>query len=85
MKLDAIKLGAATGIVLALLWVICSILVVLLPAMMMQMGGHMLHADLAAARWTMHWGGFVIGLVLWSLLGGLLVWAVAAVYNRLLG
>jgi len=85
MKLDAFKLGLAATIVLAIVWLICSILVVLLPAMMMQMGGHMLHADLSAAQWTMHWPGFVVGLILWSLLGGLLVWAVATVYNRLLG
>ncbi len=85
MKLDAYKLGLATAITLAVVWVICSLLVLALPALMMQMGGHMLHTDLGAAQWTLHWPGFIIGLVLWSLLGGLLVWAVAAVYNRLAG
>ncbi len=85
MKLDALKLGLATGIVLAVVWVVCSILVVLMPLAMMQMGGHMLHADFGAARWTLHLSGFAFGLVLWSVLGGMLVWAVAAVYNRLIG
>ena len=85
MKLDAYKLGLATAIILAVVWVICSLLVLALPALMMQMGGHMLHADLGTAQWTLHWPGFIIGLILWSLLGGLLVWAVAAAYNRLVG
>lgn len=85
MKLDAIKLGVATAIVFAVVWVICSLLVVFVPGAMMGMSGHMLHADLGAANWTMHWTGFFTGLVAWSVLGGLIVSAVAAVYNGLLG
>lgn len=85
MKLDAYKFGLATAVILAVVWVICSVLVLALPALMMQMGGYMLHADLGAAQWTLHWPGFIFGMVLWSLLGGILVWAVAGVYNRLIG
>jgi len=85
MKLDATKLGFATGIVFAIIWVICSALVVLLPDMMMQMSGHALHADMGTAHWTMTWMGFVVGLVIWSVLGGVIAWAIAAVYNRLPG
>lgn len=85
MKLDAYKFGLATVIVLAVVWVVCSLLVLVLPVLMMQMGGHMLHADLGAAQWTLHLRGFVIGLILWSVLGGILAWAVAEVYNRLVG
>jgi hypothetical protein len=85
MKLDALKLGIATAIVFALFWVVCSILVVLIPIAMMQMSGHMIHADLGAMGWSMHWTGFVIGLVLWSMISGLLVWAIAGIYNRLVG
>jgi hypothetical protein len=83
MKLDAFKLGLATAIVLAAVWIICSILVLLVPGPMMQMGGHMLHAELDGYHWSMHWPGFLIGLILWSALSGLLVWAIAGFYNRL--
>jgi hypothetical protein len=83
MKIDAIKLGIATAIVFAIIWVICSALVVLMPGAMMQMSGHMLHADLSGLGWSMHWGGFFFGLILWSVIPGLLVWAIAAFYNRL--
>lgn len=84
MKLDAQKFGLATGIVFAVVWLICSAFVVTMPGMMMQMSGHAMHADFSGAQWTMTGVGFVFGLVIWSVLGGLLAWAVAAVYNRLL-
>lgn len=83
MKLDPNKLGIATVIVFAGIWVICSALIMLIPNAMMQMSGHMLHADLGTLSWTINWAGFVIGLILWSVLSGLLVWAIAVVYNRL--
>ncbi|MBT5047029.1 MAG: hypothetical protein HOM58_00880 [Rhodospirillaceae bacterium] len=83
MKLDALKLGLATAMILAIIWLICSAFVVFIPAAMMQVSGHMLHADLTGQAWSMHWTGFLSGLIFWSVLGGLLVWAVAAVYNRL--
>jgi len=83
MKIDAFKLGMATTIVFAIVWAICSVLVVIVPGPMMQMSGQMLHADLSGYGWSMHWSGFFVGLILWSLLPGLLVWAIAALYNRM--
>ena len=85
MKLDAIKLGIATAIVSAVLWVICSLLVASAPAGMMSMSGSMMHANMAGMRWTLTAVGFLTGLVVWSGLSGVVVWAVAALYNRLLG
>jgi len=85
MRLDAVKLGVATAIVIAIVWVICSALVILMPAVMMQMSGHMIHAELGSLGWSMHWAGFFIGLVLWSVLSGLLTWAIAVLYNKLVG
>ena len=85
MKIVAVKLGAATAAVFAAIWVICSALVMLIPGPMMQMSGHMLHADLSGLGWSMHWSGFFVGLVLWSVIPGLLVWAVAGLYNRFSG
>jgi hypothetical protein len=83
MKLDAFKLGVATAVVSAVVWVICSILVVLIPTAMMRVSGGMLHANLASQSWSLHWAGFFIGLILWTALPALFVWATAAVYNRL--
>ncbi len=83
MKLDAFKLGLAAAIIVAIVWTICALFVVLLPETMMAMSGHMLHADFHEYRWTMHFQGFVVGLVMWTLLAGLLVWATALIYNKL--
>ncbi len=83
MKLDALKLSYATAIVFAIAWVICSLLVVTIPGAMMRMGGDMIHADLSAMGWSMHWTGLFVGLVLWTVLSALFVWAIASIYNRL--
>ena len=85
MKLDAVNFGIATGIVFAVAWVLCSLLILAIPGAMMQMGGGMIHADLSEIRWVTHWPGFIIGLVFWSLLSAFFAWAIATVYNRLVG
>ncbi len=84
MKLDAVRIGFATAIVFAVVWVICSVLVVLAPGVMMEMGGHMLHADLGSLNWTLRWTGFFVGLAAWTVLSWVIAWAIAAVYNALL-
>lgn len=85
MKIDAIKLGLATTIVFAVLWIVCSLFVFSMPFGMMQMSGHMVHADLDEMSWVLTWGGFIYGLLAWSIIGGIVAWAIAAIYNRLLG
>lgn len=85
MKLDAIKLGFATAIIFALAWIICSLFVIIAPSGMMQMSGHMVHSNFEDMGWSLHWTGFFVGLVTWSVFSGLFVGAIAATYNRLLG
>ncbi len=84
MKLDAIKLGLATAIIFGVVWIICSLFVILTPGGMMQMSGHMVHSNFEGMGWSLHWTGFFVGLVTWSVFSGLFVWAIAATYNRLL-
>lgn len=82
MTLNAPALGKAFAITAALLWIICSILVFALPAAMMTMGGHMMHADFAGMAWTMTIGGIVIGGVFWTAISGLIGWLIAVFYNK---
>lgn len=84
MKLDAVKFGYAVAIVSAISWAICSLFVMLIPGRMMMMRGDMMHENMAGAGWTLTVTGFLIGLVVWSLVAGVFAWAIAAVYNRLL-
>ena len=46
MKLHAFKFGLACSISAIVLWVICSVFVAAMPAMMMSMSGDMVHMQL---------------------------------------
>lgn len=83
LKLDEVKLGVATTLATGVFWVVCSILVLLMPTGMMSSSGWMMHMDMAEFGWRMTWGGFFFGGILWSLLAGLFVWLIAAIYNRI--
>ena len=83
MSLNAKKLFLATTVVFALLWIICSALVALIPGPMLTMTGYMVHSELETFRWSLTGIGFVGGLVLWALVPGITVWLIATTYNRL--
>ncbi|HEY9091561.1 DUF5676 family membrane protein [Parasphingorhabdus sp.] len=84
MKLNAIKLGLATAIIFGFTWIICSLFVTMASGRMMQMSGNMAHSNFAGMGWSLHWTGLLVGLVISSFFSGLIVWAIAATYNRLL-
>lgn len=83
MKLNGIRCAIASGTAFAILWVICSAFVLLAPGPMIWIGGHMIHANLEAMRWTLTLGGLVTGLIAWSVLAAVTGWLIAAFYNRL--
>lgn len=85
MRIDARKFALAAAISAALLWMICSLIVIALPHQSMHVTGYMVHADLNQWQWDMHWSGLIGGLLAWSLLAGATAWLIAAVYNKLLG
>lgn len=62
MKLDAIKFGLASAYVASIVWIVCSVLVLLLPSMSMSMGGYMMHSDFSGMNWHMGLAGFLFGL-----------------------
>lgn len=79
------KLIMASALSAGLLWVICSVLVALLPHYMLQMTAHMIHVDLVDISWTLTWSGFFVGLLGWLILAGITAALLAAIYNRLVG
>lgn len=84
MELNANKFAAAAAISTAIIWVICSLLVVSMPDMTMQASGRMMHMDLSETAWNMHATGFVLGLILWTAIVAVSTWVFAIIYNRLL-
>lgn len=85
MKLNVSALANAAATTAAILWIMCSLLVVMLPGMMMSMTGHMVHLDMQAHSWVMTGLGFVFGLIIWIALAWVTGWLVATCYNRFSG
>lgn len=85
MKIHATKFGLAALLVFAVFWIVGTTLMVSMPGPMTQMDGHMARADLGYMTWRLNWAWAIYGLVAWSLIAGLMAWAIATVYNRLLG
>ena len=84
MKLDAMKLGCAAAATFAVLWILCSTMVMFMPGAMMTMSGHMVHADLSSMEWHLDAAGFAIGLCAWTIVAGVTGWLLAVIYNRML-
>ena len=61
MTLNAFKFGMASAITAAILWLACSLLVMLMPSMMLSMSGEMVHMQLNEMGWHLTLTGVVIG------------------------
>lgn len=84
MEINATRLGLATSIVFAVIWAVCSLLILSMPLGMMQVRGGMAHSRFDQMPMALNWGGFVTGLLGWTIVAGLIAWAIATVYNRLI-
>lgn len=82
MKLNANAFGLAAAVAVAVLWVLCSLVVVLVPGMSMTMSGYMMHTDFTGMQWDMHLAGFLGGLVVWAVFAYAFAWLMATIYNR---
>ena len=84
MKLHALKFGFACAISAALLWILCSVLVMIMPSIMLSISGDMLHMQLQEMGWHITMIGIVKGLVAWSVSAGITGWFLSIIYNLLL-
>ncbi|ABO25119.1 DUF5676 domain-containing protein [Shewanella loihica] len=82
MKLNETAFAFACALAFALIWIVCSLLVVAMPMMMSDMTGHMLHTNWQTMGWQMNFSGFVLGGIVWALVAGLVGWLIAIFYNR---
>lgn len=84
MKINQLKFGLAAAITAAVTWIICSILVGILPGAMMNTAvGSMVHVEMNRGAWVITPQGVIFGLVAWSLFAGIFGWLLATIYNLL--
>lgn len=83
MKLNANAFGLSAAATVAILWVLCSLIVVIMPGISMNMSGYMMHTDFTGMQWDMHITGFIGGLVIWAIFAYVFGWLLALIYNRL--
>lgn len=76
------KFAVAVMVATAVVWVLCSLIVTVMPSISMQATRHMMHTDFSGMQWDMHWLGFLWGLVLWTASAGIFAWLIAFTYNR---
>lgn len=84
MQLNEAKFGIACAITAALLWALCSILVLALPSLMLSVTGSMVHMQLQDMEWHLNLAGALVGLLAWVIAAGFSGWSLASVYNRLM-
>lgn len=83
MKLHAMKFGLACAGSFSITWIVCSLLVMMMPKAMLLMSGHMVHGDFTNMQWNMGFSGLVIGLICWAGVAGLMGFVVVTIYNKL--
>jgi len=83
MKINSLNLALASAITAAIVWTICSLLVWMMPGVMMNTTGNMVHMDMTKSGWMLSPLGFLWGLIVWSLFAGIFAWLLATVYNLL--
>ena len=83
MKINALNFALAGAITAAVLWLICSLFVWLMPGGMMNVTTNMMHVEMAKGGWTLTLAGVVWGMVGWSLFVGVFAWMSATIYNLL--
>lgn len=83
MKINALNFGLASAITAAIVWIICSLMVWMMPGAMMTTTGNMVHMDMSKFGWILSPMGVIWGLVVWSLFAGIFAWLLATIYNLL--
>jgi uncharacterized protein DUF5676 len=82
MRIDSKVLGYATALGVGGAFTICTLVVALAPNSATAFLSYALHIDLTSLARPLTWGGYLAGLVLTSAYFGLLVAAIAGIYNH---
>jgi len=83
MKIDSLKFGLASSITAAIVWIICSLLIWIMPGPMMNMTTNLFHMEMGKSGFVLTPIGVIWGLVGWSLFAGIFAWILGTIYNLL--
>ncbi len=83
MNINSTKFGIASGLTASILWLICSVIVMVAPAMMLSVTGDMMHMQFNGMGWNLTLYGVCIGLIAWFAVAGISAWLLATIYNKL--
>ena len=81
MRINAKALGFATALGVAIAFTVCALIVAIAPGATTAFLSYALHIDLPGLTRPLSWGGFIAGLVLLTIYFGVLVAAIAGIYN----
>lgn len=83
MKINSLKFGMASAITATIVWIICSLLVWMVPGAMMNMTTNLFHMEMGKSGFMLTPIGVIWGLVGWSLFAGVFALILATIYNLL--
>jgi hypothetical protein len=85
MKLNVKAVAIAQGAVAGILFVLCRLVFTLAPDGTLAAMKYLLHTDWSGVAVPVTWGGFFLGLVVFTVFAALVGAAWASIYNRLAG
>ncbi|MGH9366520.1 MAG: DUF5676 family membrane protein [Thermoanaerobaculia bacterium] len=84
MRLDTRAIALAVGLGTAIAWFVCTAIGALAPGPAVRLTGYLFHVDASRIPWSMSLGGFLAGLIVWSLVAALFAAVSVSLYNRLI-
>lgn len=85
MKIKPEPFALASALTAAVLWLLCSLLLFIMPILVTKMSGHMVHANLGDVNWVLSLTGVLVGLICWAIFAAIVGWILANFYNLLGG
>ena len=83
MKINVLSFAVASAITAAVVWIICSLLVWIVPGVMMSLTTDLFHMEMGKSGFVLTPIGVIWGLLGWSLFAGIFAGILAKVYNLL--
>lgn len=83
MKINPLNFALASAITAAVVWIICSLLIWMMPGPMINMTTNLFHVEMGKSGFVISPLGVLWGLIGWSLFAGIFAWILATIYNLL--